>query len=142
MRAARLRQAAVPIVPLLIRNQLVLGAFWRTGYSLTNEQTGFGWSYFTQHALQYIQQINSGGLGLMLALDRQWLGRAGVPDGFVKGVIGLSGPYDFYPYTSDSARHAFVAPRVPGTPEDLARHQAADSAKWGKVVKEQGIRFE
>lgn len=31
---------------------------------------------------------------------------------------------------------------VGGTPEDLARHQAADSAKWGKVVKEQGIRFE
>ena len=44
---------------------------------------------------------------MMLALDRQWLGRAGVPDGFVKGVIGLSGPYDFYPFTSDSARQAF-----------------------------------
>ena len=44
---------------------------------------------------------------MMLALERQWLGRAGVPDGFVKGVIGLSGPYDFYPYTSDSTRHAF-----------------------------------
>jgi acetyl esterase/lipase len=44
---------------------------------------------------------------MMLALERQWLGRAGVPDGFVKGVIGLSGPYDFYPYTSDSARRAF-----------------------------------
>ena len=44
---------------------------------------------------------------MMLALERQWLGRAGVPDGFVKGVIGLSGPYDFYPFTSDSTRHAF-----------------------------------
>ena len=44
---------------------------------------------------------------MMLALERQWLGRAGVPDGFIKGVIGLSGPYDFYPYTSDSTRHAF-----------------------------------
>ena len=44
---------------------------------------------------------------MMLALERQWLGRAGVPDGFVKGVIGLSGPYDFYPYISDSTRHAF-----------------------------------
>ena len=44
---------------------------------------------------------------MMLALERQWLGRAGVPDGFIKGVIGLSGPYDFYPFTSDSARHAF-----------------------------------
>jgi len=43
----------------------------------------------------------------MLALERQWLGRAGVEDGFIKGVIGLSGPYDFYPFTSDSARNAF-----------------------------------
>jgi len=44
---------------------------------------------------------------VMLALERQWLGRVGVPDRFIKGVIGLSGPYDFYPFTSDSARAAF-----------------------------------
>ena len=44
---------------------------------------------------------------MMLGLERHWLGRAGVPDGFIKGVIGLSGPYDFYPFTSDSTRHAF-----------------------------------
>lgn len=44
---------------------------------------------------------------MMLALERQWLGRAGVKDGFIKGVVGLSGPYDFHPFTSDSARHAF-----------------------------------
>lgn len=44
---------------------------------------------------------------VMLGLDRQWLGRAGVPDGFVKAVVGLSGPYDFFPFTSDSARNAF-----------------------------------
>lgn len=43
----------------------------------------------------------------MLGLERQWLGRQGLPDGFVKGVVGLSGPYDFYPFTSDSARAAF-----------------------------------
>lgn len=43
----------------------------------------------------------------MLALERQWLGRAGVEEGFVKGVVGLSGPYDFFPFTSDSARNAF-----------------------------------
>jgi acetyl esterase/lipase len=44
---------------------------------------------------------------MMLALERQWLGRARVPDGFVKGVIGLSGPYDFFPFTSNSTRAAF-----------------------------------
>ena len=43
----------------------------------------------------------------MLGLERQWLGRAGVADGFVKGIVGLSGPYDFFPFTSDSARDAF-----------------------------------
>lgn len=44
---------------------------------------------------------------VMLALERQWLDRAGVPADFIKGVVGLSGPYDFYPFTSDSARNAF-----------------------------------
>lgn len=44
---------------------------------------------------------------VMLALERQWLGREGVPEGAVRGVIGLSGPYDFHPFTSDSARTAF-----------------------------------
>ena len=46
--------------------------------------------------------------GMMLTLERQWLGREGVPDGFIKGMIGLAGPYDFYPFTSDSARQAFA----------------------------------
>ena len=45
---------------------------------------------------------------VMLALDGQWLERAGVAPGFIKGVVGLSGPYDFYPFTSDSARNAFA----------------------------------
>jgi acetyl esterase/lipase len=44
---------------------------------------------------------------VMLALERQWLGREGLPEGFIKGVVGLSGPYDFHPFTSDSARAAF-----------------------------------
>lgn len=43
----------------------------------------------------------------MLALERQWLGRQGLPEGFIKGVVGLSGPYDFAPFTSASARQAF-----------------------------------
>ncbi len=44
---------------------------------------------------------------VMLALERQWLGREGLPEGFVKGVIGLSGPYDFHPFTSAQALAAF-----------------------------------
>ncbi len=54
---------------------------------------------------------------VMLTLERQWLGRAGVPDDFIKAVVGLSGPYDFFPFTSDSARNAF------GHESDPARTQ-------------------
>ncbi len=34
----------------------------------------------------------------MLALDPQWLAAAGAP-GAIKAGVGLSGPYDFYPFT-------------------------------------------
>lgn len=57
--------------------------------------------------------------GMMLALDRQWLGREGVPDGFIKGMIGLAGPYDFYPLTSDSARAAFAHVPDPATTQPI-----------------------
>ena len=56
----------------------------------------------------------------MLALDPQWLHRAGVPDGFVKGVIGLAGPYDFFPFTTDSARRAFGAVTRPETTQPVS----------------------
>lgn len=35
---------------------------------------------------------------VMLALDRRWLEAVGVEPGLVKAAIGLSGPYDFYPF--------------------------------------------
>jgi 4-amino-4-deoxy-L-arabinose transferase-like glycosyltransferase len=60
--------AAIPVIPLLIRNQVLLGAFWRTGYALTNEQTGFSWVYFKEHALGYVQLLHSGGVGLLFPL--------------------------------------------------------------------------
>lgn len=55
----------------------------------------------------------------MLALERQWLGRAGVEDGFIRGVIGLSGPYDFYPFTSASAKAAFGAVADPAITQPI-----------------------
>lgn len=60
--------ALLPIIPLLIRNQVTFGAFWRTAYALTHEQTGFGWSYFQQHWLSYIQSLMSDGVGALLPL--------------------------------------------------------------------------
>lgn len=44
---------------------------------------------------------------VMLGLERQWLGRVGVEEGAIKAVVGLSGPYDFYPWTNKQARAAF-----------------------------------
>ncbi|NOZ22620.1 MAG: hypothetical protein GXP25_16205 [Planctomycetes bacterium] len=60
--------AAIPIVPLLIRNQLAFGAFYRTAYALTKEQTGFGWDYFRSHFAGYIQNLNGSGVGMFFAL--------------------------------------------------------------------------
>ncbi|MCZ8320459.1 MAG: alpha/beta hydrolase [Novosphingobium sp.] len=57
---------------------------------------------------------------VMLGLERQWLGRQGLPDDFVKGVVGLSGPYDFYPFTSDSARNAFGHVDPPSLTQPIA----------------------
>lgn len=36
---------------------------------------------------------------IMLALDPQWLRAAGVDPRIVRAAVGLSGPYDFYPFT-------------------------------------------
>lgn len=43
----------------------------------------------------------------MLALDRQWLGRLGKQTNIIKGVAALAGPYDFYPFDSDSTKNSF-----------------------------------
>jgi 4-amino-4-deoxy-L-arabinose transferase-like glycosyltransferase len=64
---AALAGAAVPIVPLLVRNQMLLGAFWKTGYALTNEQTGFGWEYFKEKWADYIYNMNADAMGLIFA---------------------------------------------------------------------------
>jgi acetyl esterase/lipase len=37
---------------------------------------------------------------VLLALDPRWLKAADVDPGIVKAVVGLSGPYDFYPFTT------------------------------------------
>ena len=65
---AAIAGAAIPVLPLLVRNQMLLGRFWRTGYALTNEQTGFGWNYFKQNSLGYLQALQGGGLGMLFAL--------------------------------------------------------------------------
>lgn len=44
---------------------------------------------------------------MMLALDRRFLARAGLPAGFVRSVAGLAGPYDFLPLDDPRSIAAF-----------------------------------
>ena len=60
----------------------------------------------------------------MLALDPQWLAAAGAP-GAVKAAVGLSGPYDFYPFTGRAIAAMGQWPRPAETqPLTYARHDA------------------
>lgn len=58
---------------------------------------------------------------VMLALDRKWLTQAGVDPAIVKGAIGLSGPYDFYPFDKKRSIDAM--------------------SKWPRPLETQPIRF-
>ena len=44
---------------------------------------------------------------VQVGLDRRWLAGQGLPDNAVDAVVGLAGPYDIFPFTSDSTRAAF-----------------------------------
>ncbi len=44
---------------------------------------------------------------IMLALDRRFLDAAGVPQTAIRGAVGLSGPYDFYPWDTPVSEAAF-----------------------------------
>ncbi|SOD95382.1 alpha/beta hydrolase [Caenispirillum bisanense] len=72
----------------------------------------------------------------MLAYDRRWLGAAGVPADAVKAFVGLSGPYEIFPYTVAITRTVFghvqddgVEPMThvePGAPPALLIHGGDD----------------
>lgn len=75
---------------------------------------------------------------MQAALDPRWLAEAGVPQGAVRGIVGLSGPYDFYPFDVDSTRAAFQSVGAgaesqpvnnvrPGLPPVLLVHGEADT---------------
>ncbi len=66
--------ALIPIVPLLIHNQLAFGAFWKTAYALTKEQTGFGLAYFRTNAVHYIGALQGDGIGLITGLGLAGMG--------------------------------------------------------------------
>ncbi|MBX7491769.1 alpha/beta hydrolase [Qipengyuania sp. 1NDW9] len=61
-----------------------------------------------------------------VALEPRWLETAGVPSGAVRGVIGLAGPYDFYPYDSASTEATFGSVGA-GEESQPVNHARADA---------------
>lgn len=46
-------------------------------------------------------------LAVLAALDSRYLAKSGLGAEAIKGVIGIAGPYDFMPFTSDATKYAF-----------------------------------
>jgi acetyl esterase/lipase len=44
---------------------------------------------------------------VMLGLDKRWLAARGLDADTLRGVVGLSGPYDFYPFESEATKLSF-----------------------------------
>jgi acetyl esterase/lipase len=56
-------------------------------------------------------------IAVLLALDQQYLRQVGGSDQWLRGAVGLAGPYDFLPFTEDYLNDLF------GPPADFARSQ-------------------
>lgn len=59
-------------------------------------------------------------ISAMLALDGQWLEKAGAGANAVKAFVGLSGPYDFLPFESERTRQAFEGVVFPETVQPIS----------------------
>lgn len=57
---------------------------------------------------------------VMLALDPRWLRAAGVDGDVVKAAVGLSGPYDFYPFDKRRSIDAMAAWPTPRDTQPIA----------------------
>ena len=97
---------------------------------------------------------------MMVALAPSFLAKAGVPRSSIRGVAGLSGPYDFLPLDVSATREAFGQwPKLPETqpiayasrqaPPVFLAHGLADRLVYpkntialGRSLKESGARVE
>ena len=68
--------ASIPLAALAVRNQGAFGAFWKTGYSVSGEQTGFELGYFIRHAIPYLIMLLVLGVALVFPVG-------------VKGMVAL-----------------------------------------------------
>ena len=62
----------------------------------------------------------------MLTLDRRWLEAEGVDPKIIKAAVGLSGPYDFYPWTSPRSEAAMMGVADPAMTQPI-RFARADA---------------
>jgi len=65
-------------------------------------------------------------IAVMLALDQRWTEAAGVPDGTIKAGVGLSGPYDFYPFDQKRSIDAFAGTPDPESTQPINQVSAGD----------------
>jgi acetyl esterase/lipase len=63
---------------------------------------------------------------VMTALERRWLEAAGAGDARIAGVVGLAGPYDFYPFDSESTVASFGQADDPEATQPV-NHVSADA---------------
>jgi len=55
--------ALVPLGALMVRNQALFGAFWKTGYGFMNEPNLFSWHYLAAHWASYLLRLLTEGGG-------------------------------------------------------------------------------
>lgn len=55
--------AIIPPALLALRNYQLFDSLFATAYALTEEQTGFGWSYFANHLIPEFRSLISDGMG-------------------------------------------------------------------------------
>lgn len=103
--------------------------------------------YGADPARLYLMGHSAGAhMAALLALDERYLASAGAAGLPVAGVIGLSGPYDFLPFTADDTRDMFGPPAAypqsqpitfvrAGAPPMLLVQGEADETVWPKNSK-------
>lgn len=75
---------------------------------------------------------------VMLGLDKRWLAARGLDADTLRGIVGLAGPYDFYPFESEATKLSFGKASNPeetqpvvharaGSPPLLLVHGIADT---------------
>ena len=144
--------AALPLCALGVHNAAAFGAFWKTGYALTHEQTGFGFKYLAGHALPYLHALGGQGIALLFAfgvagLTALALDRAKRPEGvlFTGIVVPLLLLYMAYYFGGGggggggaaAGNLRFLIPTFPFfvvAAVGLLARLAADSGRNGRVV--------